>query len=138
MQKRLPTTYGRYRNNRFLAAINDAFFKPQGLYCLIMTYKPSAPNRPSAAFDLRSTVAKAVAGPEDTWNSKLKSKMAPTQGTTQGAAQMPIAAPLVYPHLDGASEATKQSWMKRSQAFVADYMDRRAQAAEVHPTRCRP
>ena len=125
-------TYGRYRNNSFVAQINEAFFKPQGLFCLLMTYTPAAPNRPVATFDLQSTVAKAVAGPEDAWSSKLRSKMAPTQGTTEGATQIPASAPLVYPQLDAAGDAARQSnWFKRSQNFVADYMDRRAQATAV-------
>ena len=123
-------TYGRYRNNSFLMRINESYFKPQGLYCLVMTYKPSSPNQPVEAFDLQSTVTKVVAGPGDSWASKLKSTMAPTQGTTQGAAQIPIAAPLVYPQLDEAAKKNK-NWFQRSTAFAADYMDRRAQAMEV-------
>jgi len=56
-------------------------------------------------------------------------------GTSKGESAIPEAAPLVYPALDKvASEMSedgapqKQSAYKRSSAFVANYLDRRAQA----------
>ena len=67
-------TYGRFRNNSFLAQINGAYFKPQGLYCMLVTYRRGAPNSPIATFGLRGTMAKAVSGPEGNWG-KVRTRM---------------------------------------------------------------
>ena len=113
--------------------INDAYFRPQGLFCLIMTYQPAKPNAPVATFDLQNTLAKTVPGEDADWARKFKSSFAPSQGTTEGAMQMPEAAPLVYPQLDAAGEGEKKNVFKRGSAFVTDYFDRRAQATHVGP-----
>ncbi len=51
---------------------------------------------------------------------------------------MPESAPLIFPALDAAAasasqEGKKQSQFKNSSKFVANYLDRRAQASYVSP-----
>ena len=59
-----------------------------------------------------------------------------SSGKTYGELEMPEAAPLVFPELDAiavSSEAdgkTKSS-LKEKGAFIATYMDKRAQASYV-------
>lgn len=34
--------YIHYQQNEYLDSMNEQFFKPRGLYCLVMNYKPSS------------------------------------------------------------------------------------------------
>lgn len=105
--------------------MNNEFFKPRGLYCLIMTYRPES-NATHALIDLTqmiTTSMKPASSSKQTFkNLRLSS------GKTYGEVQLPEAAPLIFPALDSLDEKETQSKMKAGQKFVADYLDRRAQA----------
>ncbi|EXJ83678.1 hypothetical protein A1O1_07302 [Capronia coronata CBS 617.96] len=131
----------RYRRNTYLDQINETLFKPRGLYCMIMTFKPDSPYEPVIGMDVRSTstdaaLAKATSNPDSELRQKLKS-MRLTSGTSKGEMSLPESAPLVYPALDAAlSEGTelsepKQTGLRASAGFVANYLDRRAQASHA-------
>ena len=100
-----------------------------------MTWQPSSANVVSTV-DLTTTVAKATAASDDaaadaSFQQKLKSQfklLKGSHGLTQGDAEIPAAAPLIYPQLDRATDEQKQSWFSRGKAFAADYFDRRATA----------
>ena len=123
------------RTNSFLAQINKNYFRPLGLYCLLMTWKPESSNVVETV-DISSTIAKATAAPDNTaaeesLQQKLKSQfkmLKPQDGRTIGDAQIPEAAALIYPELDQASEEQKKGWFSRGKEFAADYFDRRATA----------
>lgn len=134
----------RHRRNTYLDQINETLFKPRGLYCMIMTFKPDAPNQPVMSVDVNTggvgstdqALAKALSTPESSMGQKFKN-LRLTSGTTQGEWSLPESAPLVYPALDAAAAAAadgsapparKQNALKSSGKFIADYMDRRAQA----------
>ena len=110
---------------------NEEFFKPRGLYCLIMTFDPNS----NAAFqevDITSTIA---SGDEQrSGMSNLRNKYRAADATTNAAWQFPETAPLVFPGLDELASMTegdskkKQGAMARKSEWVAKYMDKRATA----------
>lgn len=124
----------RYRANAFLARMNEELFKPRGLFAMVMSFKPdSSKALSSERIDISQTIAKY----DQSSGSKFKdglTKLRVSSGTSHSEFEMPEAAPLVYPALDAAAAATDkegQNKFKRAQKFVADYMDRRAQASYV-------
>ena len=95
-----------------------------------MSYKPSSSSLVST-FDLTSTIIKAIDPPEESgWKQKLKT-FSKSSATTHGEVEMPLAAPLIYPALDQASDKQKEGFFARKKEFVVDYLDRRAQATFV-------
>ncbi|KAG0652626.1 hypothetical protein D0Z07_0120 [Hyphodiscus hymeniophilus] len=130
----------RTRSNNFLDRMNNEFFKPRGLYCLIMTYKPESSDTSDSV-----NITQAISSAESPASSGMKQtfkNLRLSAGKTYGELEMPEAAPLIFPALDRIASSTseeaikKQSKMKGSQKFVADYFDRRAQAkyAAEHPS----
>ena len=132
---------GRMRTNSYLDQINETFFHPRNLHCMVMTFKPeqSAQN----FVDIDVNAAKTALAKSLNETSKM-GKFKASSGTSKGEFSIPEAAPLIYPALDKAASAVaadgkpitadKQNALKRSSAFIADYIDRRAQAeyAGVH------
>jgi hypothetical protein len=112
--------------------MNNEFFKPRGLYCLILTYKPEA-----SATHVSVDITKTISSYDSPASSGMKSSLRnlrQSSGKTYGEIEMPEAAPLIFPALDAlqdsatATSVQKQNKLKSSQKFVADYFDRRAQA----------
>ena len=69
---------------------------------------------------------------------KQLNSMRGSSGKTYGELEMPQAAPLVFPELDAVAAANeadgkKKSSLKEKGAFIATYMDKRAQASYVSP-----
>ena len=119
----------RYRRNHFLDEINESFFKPRGLYCMIMTFKPDEP----AVFGVDVTasdqaLAKTLREPDSELKGKLKN-IRLTSGVAKGEMSLPASAPLIYPALDAVlTDEEKAKKLQSSTAFVGDYFDRRAHA----------
>lgn len=143
----------RHRRNTYLDQINESLFKPRGLYCMIMTFKPDNPHDPMLGMDvsgLRATdqaLVKATSIPDSELRQKLKN-IRLTSGVIKGEISLPESAPLIYPALDAAAQAAlnnpsssgqlseqQQSALRSSAAFMSNYLDRRAQAsyASMHP-----
>jgi hypothetical protein len=136
----------RTRRNTFLDSINADLFMPKGLYCMIMTFKPDNPFDPILQSNIltsgtSSALIKATSHPDSDLRAKLKS-IRLASGVTKGELSLPDSAPLIYPALDQAADLAlasnpehKPSSLKTSSAFVAGYLDRRAQAtyAALHP-----
>jgi len=136
------------KQNKFLDKINDSYFKPRGLYALIIKYKPKKeknPNslsssttaqqenedeewQPISTVDIESNTTQTILDRQATEGKFWKGLMKGTAGKTTHEAELPDFAPLTFPYLDTLSEADKQSSIKRQGAFLADYYDRRAQA----------
>lgn len=100
---------------------------------MIMTYKPELIGQNFVDIDINSAnsaLMKSLSNP----GGKLRT----SDGKSRGEFSIPQAAPLVFPTIDKAASAVaadgqpiaqeKQSAMKRSGKFIADYIDRRAQA----------
>ncbi|MCJ1376287.1 hypothetical protein MMC20_007529 [Loxospora ochrophaea] len=114
------------RTHSFLQDMNEKFFQPHGLYCLIMTYKPEQ-SETHELVNINNAIAKSL-NPSDSRTRRQLDKLKVSSGKTYGEMQMPEAAPLVFPTLDNASDAQKKNAFKKSSNFVGDYLDRRAQA----------
>jgi hypothetical protein len=112
--------------------MNNEFFKPRGLYCLIMTYKPDS-TASHERIDITKTINSSMTPAANKTRQTLKN-MRLSSGKTYGELELPEAAPLIFPALENLADDTsmdaeqKKSKMKSSQKFVADYFDRRAQA----------
>ncbi|KAJ6151659.1 hypothetical protein N7470_007256 [Penicillium chermesinum] len=92
-----------HRTNTFLDDMNNRFFRPRGLYCLLMTHKPNK-SSPCSPMDITETVAKFSTPAESTFKDKLRS-IRKSSGTTRGNIELPDV-----------------------KANLSDYYDRRSQA----------
>ncbi len=126
----------RQRTNSYLDKINETLFHPRNLHCMVMTYKPEIMGQSFVNVDM---MAANTALTKSLSNSGNQSKLRKSDGTSKGEFAIPQAAPLVFPTLDRAVSAVaadgqpitdekKQTAMKRTGKFIADYIDRRAQA----------
>ncbi|KAL8689099.1 MAG: hypothetical protein Q9218_005147 [Villophora microphyllina] len=125
---------GRQRTNRSLHKLNDEFFRPRGLYCLVMTYDPDSRARIQEV-NLTSLIAQQ-SNPA-TGLGKVADTFKSSDGTTHREWEFPEAAPLVFPGLDQLGEQTKGDGAQKKKKvaetykFVANYWDKRATAAYV-------
>ncbi|KAF7917834.1 uncharacterized protein EAE97_011972 [Botrytis byssoidea] len=124
--------HSRQRTNSFLDAMNNQFFRPRGLYALVLTWNPDDGNHTSMV-DMASTISKSI--DPQTGESKMRNKFHTSSGDTYGDFEFPEAAPLVFPALDAAltnmgseGEEKLREKLKRKGDFVSNYMDRRARA----------
>ncbi|KAF4460309.1 FAD binding domain-containing [Fusarium albosuccineum] len=119
----------RTRTNAFLDKANDDFFRPRGLYCLIMTYSPDTETSHEQK-DISATIASAM---NPSTSQKLYGKFKESKGTTYGEVELPEAAPLVFPVLDDPATQSdgaksKKTKIEDTQNYVREYFDKRAQA----------
>lgn len=135
----------RSRTNTFLDDINQYFFRPRGLYVLLVTYHGERHKWSSEPLDISHAVTKS-AHPADLESSgnhgaKLKHNLQWSSGSSHGGMEMPEAAPLIFPDLDKAVDQADQSSgsggssgggakqkFHSASKFVSEYSDRRAQA----------
>ncbi|TGO14648.1 hypothetical protein BTUL_0050g00430 [Botrytis tulipae] len=124
--------HSRQRTNSFLDAMNNQFFRPRGLYALVLTWNPDDGN-PTSMVDMASAISQSI--DPQTGESKTRNKFHTSSGNTYGDFEFPEAAPLVFPALDAAltnmgseGEEKLKEKLKRKGDFVSDYMDRRARA----------
>jgi hypothetical protein len=118
----------RYRTNTFLNQMNEAVFKPRGLFALIMCYKPYA-IRPieMAEVSASTLVAQHEEKPSNSLATAGK-KFKFAEGKTYSEAEFGEVAPLVYPSLDAAAADPNSNAFKKASNFLAEYSDKRAQA----------
>jgi hypothetical protein len=121
------------RQNTFLDRINDEFFHPRGLYCLVMTWQPDSPSL-HVSIDITSTIADRMAAPQGT-GAKIKRAMKASSATAN--VEFTECAALVFPKLDelavatGEEAETKKAKIKHYKGFADTYFDRRSQAKHV-------
>ncbi|KAF5681749.1 hypothetical protein FDENT_7984 [Fusarium denticulatum] len=120
---------GRQSSNKFISQMNEQYFYPKGLCCLIMTWRPDS-GRSQEVVDLTSTVASSIGSYDSSFTNKFKT----SSGKTYGDFALPEAAPLIFPTLDVLAEAdSKESrGLKQSlgekKTYIQEYYDKRAQA----------
>jgi hypothetical protein len=120
--------------NRYVDKMNEEFFRPRNLYCVVMTWNPEDPSMETDVH-LQSTVAidaeSAAEGPPNSRMNKMKHDFRVSSGNSFEFSE---TAPLVFPALEGLSEdgsengKQQQGRLKRGKRFVTEYMDKRAQA----------
>lgn len=114
--------------------MNEKYFMPRGLVCLIMKYSPGE-RASQETVDMSQTITKSLTPSESGMKKQLNS-MKSSSGKTHGELEMPEAAPLIFPDLDAmaaaeGSHSKKKSGLKKTGVFLGDYFDRRAQASYV-------
>lgn len=117
--------------------MNEKFFKPRGLICLVMKYAPEARSSHEPV-DLSQPLFSSL-NPSSSAIKRQLHSIRGSSGKTYGELEMPEAAPLIFPELDAVAAANeadgkKKSSLKAKGAFIATYMDKRAQASYVSPT----
>ncbi|EIT81224.1 hypothetical protein BDV35DRAFT_359901 [Aspergillus flavus] len=123
----------RRKTNSYFDKINEEVFRPRGLYCLLMTWKPESSSTVTS-FDLNSTVATSLDHGGSGAYNKMKHMFKSSHGNTYGDMPFPETAPLIFPDLDELAaqgvdgEARIKSAKSSRREFVADYLDRRSQA----------
>lgn len=131
----------RYRTNTFLDQVNESLFKPRGLYAMMMTFKPERPDERYFHTNINDAtsvaLAKSITPPTSSLNAGMRN-IRLSSGLSKGEMSLPESAPLIYPALDAAAanaastdqalSENKQNALKSSGSFIADYLDRRAQA----------
>ncbi|KIV86735.1 hypothetical protein PV11_02330 [Exophiala sideris] len=119
----------RERQNTFLDRINDEFFQPRGLYCLVLTWQPDSIEL-HTQIDLNATISQREASVHGM--DKFKRNM--KTGSAVGDVEFTECATLVFPKLDeladqhGPDADSKKAKLKHYKAFSETYFDRRAQA----------
>ncbi|PYH40048.1 uncharacterized protein BP01DRAFT_396153 [Aspergillus saccharolyticus JOP 1030-1] len=117
----------RYRQNKALDRLNQEFFRPRGLYCLIMTWDAAAADS-HTNIDINSTVQNTMDS-----QGRMSHRFQSSNGVTNGMESIQMAE-LIFPGLDLLATRSKEEQtgfkkrLERGKLFVDDYMDRRAQA----------
>ncbi|CAF3498957.1 unnamed protein product [Fusarium graminearum] len=125
--------HSRQNTNKFLGKLNEEYFYPRGLCCLIMTWREGT-GRAHEMIDLNKTIASSMSSQD----SGIADKFSRSSGKTYGDFSLPEAAPLIFPTLDvlDAADTEESKGFKKSMAakknFVAEYYDKRAQAEFAH------
>lgn len=120
-------TYLHGKQNKYLDEMNDQFFKPRGLYCMIIKYKPSSKELDEEV-DVTKNITEQVAKRDDEERGKWRNYFTSASGKTQHEEELPEFAPLVFPYLDKMNPSQKESAVKHFGHFIQDYNDRRGQA----------
>lgn len=121
----------RHRYNSVLDQINDGFYRPRGLYAMLLTWNPESDGM-EIGINLNEIIGKNTTPPEGI-AQKTKHSLRPSMANTNGVA-FTETAPLIFPHLDALDvDNSKEAMTTKAQIadaknFAADYFDRRAQA----------
>ncbi|KAJ5098825.1 hypothetical protein N7532_005826 [Penicillium argentinense] len=119
--------YAPDRQNKALDKLNEEFFRPRGLFCLVMAWDSSSFG-PRTNIDINTTIQNSIDS-----QGKMSHKFQSSNGVNNGMVSIKTAQ-LVFPGLDFLATVSKDEQkgfkkkMERGKLFVDDYMDRRAQA----------
>ena len=117
--------------------MNERFFKPRGLFCMIMTNKPQR-EAPAEPLDISQSIAKFTVPAETKMKRQLRD-LRTSDGIICGEVEVPAAAPLVFPKLDSAAGAevvdgAKPNALKRGGKAINDYIEKRSEAIDAKRT----
>ncbi|KAK5064776.1 hypothetical protein LTR84_000610 [Exophiala bonariae] len=113
----------RWKTNSFLDRVNEEYFRPRGLYCLLMAYTPIKLGA-NAHFDVGEAIPREQPLPSTSLLLKEQT------GTVEGEESLPSnVAPLVYPtKFIAVQEDPKSTKSRNTVERVTEYLDDRAQA----------
>ena len=109
--------------------MNETYFKPHGLFCMIVVYKPEEPQYFDETYDVNTGAMKNRGTPVPTQTRTGRFRLASTE--TKGETEMPQPAPLIFPQLEKWAEQGGTPYKSETAGFLRDYFDRRAQATFV-------
>ncbi|PWN86779.1 hypothetical protein FA10DRAFT_263046 [Acaromyces ingoldii] len=120
------------RTNSFLDRINREYFRPRGLYCLLMSYDPIAMEQKESVEEVDAISRSMLPESSSESRSKLMDRAKrnlrnPVAATTEGEGNLPSkAAALVY--RDEQKSASPNGSDIKKVFRLNNYLDRRAQA----------
>ncbi|KAH8883374.1 hypothetical protein GQ53DRAFT_430881 [Thozetella sp. PMI_491] len=124
--------HSRSKTNEFLDKLNAEFFKPRGLICLVLTWRPESAQQPMTQVDFEGHMSAASNILPTSTLQSFKRKLRASD--VAESFDWPEVAPLVFPDLEDAArssqlpDAKKENVIKRAGKFIDDYQDRRATA----------
>lgn len=119
--------HSRGKTNVFLDRVNAEFFRPRGLVCLVVTWRPEGAQEPLTQVDFEGRIAQASNQTSTSMLGKFKHTM--QSSNIKDSFEWPEVAPLVFPGLEERSPSAgekEENMMKRVGKFVDDYKDKRA------------
>jgi hypothetical protein len=121
-----------------LDKINDSFFQPRGLYCVVMTWNPeSSETHPSINLSTQVLTSVTQNNPDSSGLGMLNHNLQRPSGKTYGEVDFPITARLIFSSLDhlamqhSEDAENKREMLKRARKSVDKYLDCRVQAKYV-------
>ncbi|KAI9150653.1 Burnettramic acids biosynthesis cluster protein E [Paramyrothecium foliicola] len=117
--------YVNHQQNKYLDVMNEQFFMPRGLYCMVIKYAPSS-DEVVEKVDLEHNITQSIGARQD--QSKWQRLFSNSSMKIENDAGLPATAPLVFPGLTDASEETASNSFKQFGHVMQDYKDRRAAA----------
>ncbi|KAI1775543.1 hypothetical protein F4818DRAFT_52937 [Hypoxylon cercidicola] len=95
-------TQGRKHQNDFIVRMNEELFRPRGLYCLIMAYRPDSGKNSTRQGTVTQLDINAT-GTQANRNNRYRSN-----DGTMGPIEFPASAELIFPDLENASRDDKE------------------------------
>jgi hypothetical protein len=105
--------------------MNEKFFKPRGLFCMVIKYMPSS-SEILGEVNFQDNVSRSIEVRDG--SNKWKRIVSSSGMTLSSDLEIPTPAPLIFPELDHMSAQQKENSIKRFGHVMQDYMDRRAAA----------
>lgn len=119
------------RTKTVLDKINDEFYRPRGLYALVLTWNPDD-GAIHETLNINNNILSRTSNGTGSSKSSLAKKLSMSSGMTSGNFEFPETAPLIFLALDDIAKIDEKGQEKtKKMAFVADYLDRRARASYV-------
>lgn len=101
-------------HNNLLVEMNDHYFKPRGLYAMIIRYKPNDLDELGCGIDVRSNITESVTKRDKPNRKGMDNILHGSADTVGGDVQIPEFAPLIFPLFNDKDEKQTQ---ERLQAF---------------------
>lgn len=114
------------KQNKLLDEMNEHYFKPRGLYALIIKYNPDDLSELGGWIYVRLNVTKLIIQRDDPSRTGWGNIKEGSADTVARDEQMPEFAPLIFPFFNDKDERQSESAFKNFQAFRQEYADRGA------------
>jgi len=115
-----------YTQNKYLDVMNEKFFKPRGLFCMVIKYSPSS-DEIIEETNIQENITRSVEKRDG--KNKWKGIISSSDMALTNELEIPDPAPLVFPELDKMTPQQKENAVKRFGHTMQSYMDRRAAAS---------
>lgn len=127
------------RTNSFLDRVNEEYFRPRGLYCLLMAYRPGirAEEQQLKVGEAISRVQPSSSMPSSVGKQNFpalakRNLRDPVAGVVKQEENLPSnVAELVYPVAPTSEQASSSKKKRNAMARITNYLDDRAQARYV-------
>ncbi|KAH7313885.1 hypothetical protein B0I35DRAFT_436051 [Stachybotrys elegans] len=113
--------YVNHQQNHYLDVMNEQFFKPRGLYCMVVKYSPSSSDVIQDV-NMEQNITQSIGARQD--QSKWRGYLNSSAMKIENDIDLPPTAPLVFPGLDEQPSSS----FKQFGHVMDDYKNRRAAA----------